>query len=596
VKLARGVVALLGSSMAIGACTKGARVDSRAVALQAPAACAPGAGAFALYYAFGDFQPPPSPPSLPLSNVGAELAGFPADAQEIVVDVTDATEGEWVAHGLLAASGNVDLLLLADQLPCALSGTIAARTSAAVGAIDATHVLVAGGSANGAVPTTELVDLSTGTTRALAAGLLVPRSQATVTAWSGGAVVAGGVRPDTGETLANAEVFVSAAGDFDGELVTLSEPRARQGAVAMTNGETLLVGGVGSGGAVLGSMEIVDASSHRAQTAGLASLAVPRADPQVLRLASGEILVAGGVDGNGAPVPTLEWFARDASASSRATQDLVASSHEAFVPLAAGGALAVIAPDTATPGFQNVWVITAAGGLEAATPIDGTLSDARLFDGTAQSPVLWTGDRWLQWQPWQGVFTALAPAFGAPGPSGDPIASPEPGLGVWIDGAAIDALRFGARGPYVSETTPLLVGDTSFTGPDRLAGADPAGAIVFDATAGLSLQLGASVFVTDATYASFALDAETPGASPPSVVLRDASGNETVLDAASCPVAPSATLHVERDGDGVVRASSGGSLVRCTVAPASAARVSIGVRGQSSMATSVVRSLAITRL
>ena len=179
-----------------------------------------------------------------------------------------------------------------------------------------------------------------------------------MTSWAGGAVVAGGVRPvPGGETLASAEVFASSAGDFDGQLITLSEPRARHGAAVMTNGETLLVGGVGASGAVLGSMEIVDASTHRAQTTTLAGLAVPRANPQVMRLASGEILVAGGVDASGAPVSTLEWFASDATSASRATQQLVASSHEAFIPLDAGGALAVIAPDTPTPGFQNVWII-----------------------------------------------------------------------------------------------------------------------------------------------------------------------------------------------------------------------------------------------
>jgi len=593
VKLARGVAALLGSVVAIGACGKSPRVDTRAITLHAAAACAPGASAFGLYYSYGDFQPQGSPPSLSLANVGAELAGMPDDTREVVVDVTDVTEAQWSANTLVPDTGNVDLLLLAYQSPCALTDSIDARTDAAVGAVDATHVLIAGGSANGAVPTTALVDLAVGTVHALAAGLLVPRAQATVTSWSGGAVVAGGVRPDASEApQASAEVFVSAAGDFDGQLITLSEARARHGAVMLADGETLLVGGVGASGGVLGSMEIVDAASHRAQTTGLASLAVPRADPQVMRLASGEILVAGGVDATGTPVPTLEWFKSDGSAPSHATQDLVASSHEAFVPLGAGGALAVIAPDTATPGFQSVWVISAAAGLEAATPID-VLSDVRLFDGSDQAPVLWTGDRWLVWQPWAGAFTALSPAIGAAGPTGDPVASPEPGLGVWLDGATVHALRFGARGAYVSETAPLLASDTSSTAPDRLVTTAPGGAIAFDPTTGLSLQSGASVFVTDATFASFALDAETPGASPPAVVLRDAAGNETVLDSTVCATTPGPTLHVERDGD-TTRASTGGALVTCSIAPAPGARVAIGVRGETQTA-SVVRSLAITR-
>jgi hypothetical protein len=594
VKLARGVVALLGSAVAIGACTKSPRVETRAITLHAAAECAPGAAAFGLYDSFGDFQPPATPPSLPLANLGAELMGMPDDTREVVVDVTDVTEGQWRAHTLVPDTGDVDLLLLAYQSPCALTDTIDARTDAAVGAVDATHVLVAGGSAPNAVPTTVLVDLARGAVHTLSAGLLVPRIQATVTAWSGGAVVAGGARPDaSGALQASAEVFVSSLGDFDDQLITLSEPRARHGAVVLANGETLLVGGVGANGAVLGSMEIVDAASHRAQTTKLASLSVPRADPQVMRLASGEILVAGGVDASGAAVSTLEWFKSDAGAASQVPQVLVASLHEAFVPLGAGGALAVVAPDVPAPGFQNVWVISAAGGLQAATPIDGTLSDVRIFDGTDQAPVLWTGDRWLVWQPWIGAFTALAPAIGTNGPTGDPTASPEPGLGVWVDGATVHALRFGARGPYVSATAPLLASDTSGTAPDRLADTGPNGAIAFDPTAGLSLESGASAFVTDATFASFTLDAETPGASPPAIVLRDAAGNETVLDSSACPTTPSATLHVERDGD-TLRASTGGALVTCNAAPASGARVAIGVRGDGASA-SVVRAVVIVR-
>ena len=58
-----------------------------------------------------------------------------------------------------------------------------------------------------------------------------------------------------------------------------------------------------------------------------------------------------------------------------------------------------------TAGFQNVWVISASGDVDHATAIVGSLTDAVLFDGTEQEPVLWTGDRWLVWQPWQGVFT-----------------------------------------------------------------------------------------------------------------------------------------------------------------------------------------------
>jgi len=581
------------------ACSSGPRVTSRALVLHAPAACAPGPSPYALFYPFGDFQPETAAASLPLADVGAALDGVPADTREVVVSVTDASDGQWVAHALVAPSGDVDLLVLPYRAPCTLTGSLDARADPLFAAIDAAHVLVAGGtSAGAAVPTTAVVDLSRGSLAPLRAGLLVPRDQASATPWSGGAVVAGGVRPDTGEAVASAEFYSSDLGDFDGAPIPLSEARARHGAALLVSGNVLLVGGVDASGSVLGSLEIVDPVARRARTGGLAA-ALKRADPAVMRLASGEILVAGGVDAAGAPVTTLEWFLPDGTAPSRTARDLVASARRAFVPLPAGGALAVVAPDAPTPGFQNVWVVSADGALEAAAPIEGTLTDVRLVAGTEGAPILWTGDRWLIWQPWLGAFAALGEAIGAQGPSGDPVAAPEPGFGVWLDGTSVRTLRFGARGPYAaaSPASPLLATQTSFTAPDRLVLPGAAGAtlpIAFDPAAGLSLQPGASVFVTDATYASFTLDAQTPGATPPAIVLRDAAGNETVLDATACPAGAAGAIHLERSGGSVRVSAGGGPLTPCAAGPAASARVSIGVRGQGT-GTTVLRALVITR-
>ncbi len=603
-RLAIAPLPLLGAALVAGpgggACSGGTVVETRAVTLHAPAACASGASPYALglapyalFQALGDFEPQGSPASLPLSSTGAVLAGFPSDTQEIVATMTGASSAQWAAHAVLGGGGDVDLLALPFRSPCPLSDAIDARTNGAFGAIDAAHALLAGGTSSSGVPRTSLVDLSRGTVHSLADGLLVPRTSPTVTAWTGGAIVAGGIQLDgSGPSF---EIYSTSLGDFDGATHPLSQVRARHGAVVLASGETLLVGGVDANGDVLGSMEAIDPVAGRARTGGLALLAVPRADPIVLRLASGEVLVAGGVDGTGQPVTTLEWLTADGSQREK-TSDLVASLHEAVVPLAAGGALAVVAPSAPSSGFQSVWVVSADGDVEAGTPVDGSLTDARLFEGTEQAPVLWTGDRWLVWQPWQGAFTALSPAIGASGPTGDPTVSPEPGLGVWLDGRTVGALRSGTRGPFATTaaSSPLLVTDTSFTAPDRLVLAGAAGPITFDPTSGLALQPGASVFVTDATFASFALDLRTPGALPPAIVLRDPAGNETVLDPGSCAVPAGSSLHVERDGDAIRVSVDGGSLVTCAAAPSAGARVSIGVRGAATSG-SVVRAVVVTR-
>jgi hypothetical protein len=577
------------------ACGEGSSVETRTVTIHAPRLCAPGKAPFGLFDPFGDFPLSPSV-SLSLGTPGAALAGIPQGTRELVVSVTDAADvTHWTAHGAIAPSGAIELLALPFGSPCTLTDAVDPRTTGALGVVDAGHVLVVGGKGPLGVPRTALVDLTRGVVSELAGGLLVPRMNATVTASGVGAVVAGGTRPDTGETLASFEIYASSAGDFDGATYALGQARARHGAAVMASGETLLVGGVDPSGKVLGSMEAIDAVKQRARTGGLGSLAVPRADPFVLRLASGEILVAGGVGASGAAVTTLEWFSPDGSAPVGAVQDLFAAPSQAFIPLGAGGALAVIAPVTPSVGFQNVWVLSADHGLEPATPIDGALTEVRLFDGTDGAPVLWTGDRWLVWQPWAGSFASLLPAIGAAGPSGDPIASPEPGLGVWTDGSEVHALRFGARGPYFTTATssPLLLEDTAETAPDRLVLAGTPGAVTFDPTTGLTLQPRASVFVTDATFGSFAFDAETPGKLPPAIVLRDETGVETVLDGTACAIVPGTTIHLERDADSVLARTAGGALSPCSRAPAAGARVAIGLRGGASGA--VVRSVVVTR-
>src|SRR5262249_34916311 len=147
------------------------------------------------------------------------------------------------------------------------------------------------------------------------------------------ALVAGGHDPDSGDgtpyqPLATAEVYLPKlgapgdVGDFEQATIALSEPRTRHAGVVLSTGETLLVGGRGSAGP-LRTMEIVDPTTRRAHTAGIALLQVARDKPTALRLSNGEILVAGGLDANGNPVTTLEWFAPDASHATKRPTDLV---------------------------------------------------------------------------------------------------------------------------------------------------------------------------------------------------------------------------------------------------------------------------------
>ena len=202
----------------------------------------------------------------------------------------------------MPSSGPINVLVWPGGETCRLTRNVEPRTDVTFG-VFGRHLMVAGGKLAGQVPHTFVGDLSTGILEPLAFGLGTRRSRATVTAFGmseGGAVqalVAGGEDPDTQTALGTAEIYVATPGapgdlgDFTRERVDLSEQRTRHGAVVLATGETLLVGGTGQFGAPLATMETLDPKTHRYRTSGIATLAVPRTSPTVLRLASGEEIV-----------------------------------------------------------------------------------------------------------------------------------------------------------------------------------------------------------------------------------------------------------------------------------------------------------------
>jgi hypothetical protein len=595
---------VLALASALAGCRKAPDVTLRPVTLHSSCAPAPDASARAIFHALGDYEPPDAPvDGHPALAAGDALPEIDPAARALFVE---ATEGalSWWALETLAPSGPIDAWLLPALTPCpafaapgADAASPAARAGAAMVAINANRALVVGGAAGESLSTL-VVHLDTGGVTWASPDLRHPRMGASVTPFGTGALVAGGEDPRSpGAPFDDAEVYEGAIDGFDQQnSILLSEARAEQGAAVLATGETLLVGGVGADGhTVLGTMEIVDPTTRTVRAENVALLAVPRSSPTVLRLASGEILVAGGFDSQGAPVSTLEWFAADASAATKRPEDLVSGAARSFVALEAGGALAVVAPPAgAAADFDNAWVIDADGTLEAAASVAGALTNPTLFGGAGGAPALWTGDRWLRWQPWLGAFGDLD-AIDTAASIGSVAASPDPGLAMWLDSmtGAVTAFRFDTRGTY-STLPAVFVDDATDASPDRLAAA---GAVSFDATQGVTLSAGASAFVTDRSYADITVDVDAPTGQPPLVVLRDPAGNEIVVGGDGCDVASLAGangVHVERHGPSVTWAT-GGASGTCTSAVAAGARVAIGVRG-TTPGPSVARNLRVTRL
>ncbi len=615
--------AVFGLGLGGAACGSDALVVTRVVTFNVPHDCAVGDAAFGVVYARGDFEPTKArEQGVRLADRVAFSAITPATLSLTVSAGDPSVDTDWLGEAAVPPAGPIDVLLWPTGLRCMLSQGMGAREGGALAVYDGRHALVTAGRSAAGVPASYVADLATGTVSPLAVGLLQARIAPTITPFGADALVAGGLSADGVRPLDTAEVFATAASDFDGAPIPLGEPRASHGAVALASGETLLVGGIGASGTPLASLVVVDPKTRRARTQGLTQLAVPRTSPTVVRLASGEILVAGGLDAAGVPVPTLEWLSADARTAAKRPRDLVATQTHAFVALPGGGALAVLVPPTDAIGFKNVWIIRADGGLEDAEPVVG-LTAARLFPGTEGAPVLFTGDRWLQWRPWVGSFGALSRALSNDGPDSDLIAASsggalttDNGLALWVASNAGDArlagFRFATRGPFVAfpsalaspVTVDVATGTPLYLSPDRLVTSSTT-SLRFDPRTGLVLAPEAGVFVTDATFAGVSIALDVPTGEPPLVVLRDDAGNEAVVGGVACPfpagaftTGTSSSLRVTRLAETVTVRVAGGADVVCaaSVPPFGAlARVQLGLRGASAQARSVAANVKITR-
>lgn len=614
-KLLIGAIGLGLCAAAVPGCTRDPKIEERPLVVYSPRSCPVSlTEAYSVIYGTGDFDDEQSAvASLYLRDVGTTLTELPPTTRAIIIDVSHPAHSiDWRGTAEVPASGPINVLVWPGGETCRLSRNVEPRADVSIG-VFGRHLMVAGGSLVGQVPHTFVGDLSTGILEPLEFGLGTRRSRATITAFRTSAnddpspaLVAGGEDPDSKTPLGTAEIYVPQPGvpgdlgDFTRERIDLSEPRTKHGAVVLATGETLLVGGTGQFGAPLSSMEIIDPKTHRYRTSGVRTLQVPRTNPTVLRLASGEILVAGGFDRSNRPVPTLEWFSPDVTRATKRPLDLVTGRERSFVPLDAGGALAVIVPESgAASDFKTVWIISADGTLEPGLPIDpGTIDKVRLFQGTEGAPVLWTGQRWLRWQPWSAAFQPISDAP-PNGPNGPFIVSGDRGLALWLDDRIegqlyVTGYRFATRSRFGAVRNPLLVDSTVGLAPDRVTGT-PGSSIRFDEASGLELGPGASAFVTDVTYADVSIELDAGGA--PSVVLRQEDGVEVSVGGAECPFAqlPRRSLRVDRKGTRVRYTIDDDESHDCARELTPGARLSIGLRGGDNAPSSFVRNLRITR-
>jgi len=574
------------------ACHKDTVVTSRVVTTWVPASCAVDAKGTAAYLALGDFDGPQQPPYRPLSAVGMSLPEIDGQARELVISASEGP-GNWEGLAPVPDSGDVNVLVLPNLSPCALSGTVDARTGSTLAPIGANRVMIVGGNNSSNVPPTFVADLTTGAVTKAQPDLRPPRLGATVTPFGDGGLVAGGLSSDSLAIQNDAFVYSPSTGGFDNaHPIALSEPRANHAAAVLADGRTVLIGGSADAGGKtpLTALDVIDPTTMSAQEEGFAKLVTPRLDPIVVRLASGEILVAGGKDTTGMPITTMEWISYEAGTNETPTpfaQPWV-SAPFTMTALEGGGALVV------ETSRRSTWIIGAAGGstIQQVGTRFGMLSNPVLFGGAGGAPVLWTGDHLVRWQPWVPDWGAFALLDGATPSVQGTIVSPDPGLGIWFDPSQrqLVALRFDTTNAY-SELMPGgsvdLVNDTA---PDEV----PSQTLVSADSDALTVNSEANAFVTDRTYEDVTVHVTSSQSAPGACVVLRTAGPEP-LTLPDQGIKPGATLDVIRSGSTVTFSVDGKPFVTSTTTIAVGTRVTVGVRGFSESSPSMVTGIRITR-
>lgn len=477
---------------------------------------------------------------------------------------------------------------------CALLGEsgparVPALPSPSVGASDA-WVILAGGLEPSGVARSDVVTIDARAARATRTGLRRRRAGATVLVFDDGAAIAGGASDgapwEDAEWVDLATTPPSIATGTS--TIALAEPRAMAAGVRLASGEGLLVGGVGPRGP-LSTLEAIDPIRRAVRTLDLARLARPRRSPVAVRLSTGPVVVLGGYDEAGAPVPDVEVF--DASAAQRiAVLPLAARAHLTATALPSGAALVVRAEE----GGALEPVLVRVDGVEPLPTRAGGAAPPVLVRGTDGAPFLWNGS-FHRYDPWSGTFReASLPASFTPASSVDPLPLADGALAVArdADGGAtheLAAVRYDVRTQWVVDPEPLGLGSTAHLVPDRLD--------VRVGREGLVLSPGSRVAVADATYGAFTARLGASGRALPALELRTPAGAlvARVDDDGACrwPAGLSDAAEVSRSAAGAIVVRVGDATTTCTPLVQGDARVTLSLVAGPREAR--VRGLTITR-
>ena len=572
--------------------------------------------------------------SLSLTTQSAKLA-FPAGTLALAATASaDATDQAFLGYGerhadrldfLLWPEGTSCELLRADSYPGKLGGQ-------ALGYASKSGLVLAAGSnagASGAVVGALTFDARTGGAAVVdpRAVLAEPRAFATVTEFGDQVLVAGGEYPiHDASRPANvfshsAEVYDPVTQRFEASLLSLAVATTRHAAIVLESGETALFGGRTDASEASAFVQIVSPETRTSKLYG--TLQFGRSAPALVRLSDGRVLVAGGEDAAGRPVPQLEWRAADASALRApftGEVSLPPRFDRAFAALPGGAALAVGGCEDRQPAVDEDCQAWCSRGCPSDPNANASLASEAFWisaDGSvtalefplsATRPVLLAGSDGRPWlvaaalngngqplahtralyrfDPWQKSFSRADPELQSSAEAR--FVSTGPDAFVWLDeddlGSVVRGARLGTRSSYSSDATLIeLPASDDASRPAHLAPDQPLnGEAHYDGALSFARADAGStkpcVWVSDALFSDFSASIEFTSAAAPGLRI----GARGFVDPSSSDADPACVLPVA-SGSGTLLVKRTGNHVSLTIGAArsacqiSASRVELGL-------------------
>ncbi len=497
-------------------------------------------------------------------NATEDLTGFPSDTQLVLARLTRADDTA-VGLGVLAPLPDGQLVgpIFRTDRGCQLSLAGFPAVSGPAYGRSSRGVLLAGGHDAGGRPRADAIwiDATTAVPTRLKEGLSHVRDRASVLPLDRAFVIAGGVGLD-GKIWQDFEPFDPTSVPLHFEhsgLPPLGQPRADAGSIVLANGDGLLVGGFNDGRA-LDSMERIDAATLESRVVDLAALRSRRRAPIVVRIATGEVLVMGGIGDDGAPVPDVEVFSSDAK-SALGVVPLTARLWLDAVALPSGAVLVA----RGAPGAALELSLVRLDGVESVGILESGGSPPRFVEMSEGAPLLFDG-RVRHFAPWTVTWDDAPSNLSTLTASSD-VRPFMLSLGVVVVPQLADStLTFAATRTdlrtALAVDEPLGLGSTSHLVPDRLSGFVPS-------REGLQFPPNGRVAIADATYAAFTLRLGGAGGRDlPDVELRTPRGLLVArigIGGCAWPAVSSSVgaTELRRDAHGIITLSAGDLTKTC---------------------------------